>query len=176
LIAGVVERAAEVSEVSSIQPVAAVEEVAPVTSQLAIAPQERDAPEGAVRATSPKIQETGEGSGAALPRDAEDEDARILDLAQVPWASAFEVGDDAEEDEESAACHTLERGLVWASGAFDELILPTMSVSFLCTTTLFRFFHSSEVCTARLPCPGQTLAVSGQRRARTVNELHAGRA
>jgi hypothetical protein len=49
----------------------------------------------------------------------------------APWAAAFEAGDDAEDDEEAAACNTLERGLAWARCALDELILPATSVSFL---------------------------------------------
>lgn len=69
-----------------------------------------------------------------LLRDAEDGVAQILDLAQVPWAATFEVGDDAEEDEESAARHTLERGLMLVHRSFDKLILSATSVSFLCTT------------------------------------------
>jgi hypothetical protein len=51
-----------------------------------------------VRATSPEIQETGEGSGVAQPPDPEDGDVRILNLAHFSWATTFEVGDDAEED------------------------------------------------------------------------------
>jgi hypothetical protein len=46
-------------------------------------------------------------------------------------AASFKAGDDTEDDEEVAACNTLERGLEWAHRAFDELILPTTSVSFL---------------------------------------------
>jgi hypothetical protein len=48
--------------------------------------------------------------------------------------ATFEVGDDAEEDEESAARHTLERGLMLVHRSFDKLILSATSVSFLCTT------------------------------------------
>jgi hypothetical protein len=51
-----------------------------------------------------------------------------LELARTPWA--FGAGDDAEDDEEAAACNTLERGLAWARRKFDELILPATSVSF----------------------------------------------
>jgi hypothetical protein len=58
-------------------------------------------------------------------------EARILELACAPWVAAFEAGDDTEDDEEAAACNTLERGLSWAHHAFDELILPVTSVSFL---------------------------------------------
>jgi hypothetical protein len=84
-----------------------------------------------------------------LPRDSRDRgglrcgptagcrgcDARILDLTHLLWAAVFEVGDDAEVDEESAVCNTLECGLTWARRAFDELILPATSVSSLCTVT-----------------------------------------
>jgi hypothetical protein len=86
-IAGAVKSVAEVVEPSSVQPAVTVEEAAPAASQPTMAPQERDVPEGAMRATSPEIQETVEGSGAALSLDAEDGGAQILDLAQVPWAA-----------------------------------------------------------------------------------------
>jgi hypothetical protein len=43
----------------------------------------------------------------------------------------FRVRDESEDDEDIAACNTLERGLNWAWCAFDELILPATSVSFL---------------------------------------------
>jgi hypothetical protein len=36
-------------------------------------------------------------------------------------------------------CHTLECGLMWAHRAFDELILPAMTVSSLCITARLRF-------------------------------------
>jgi hypothetical protein len=99
-----------------------------------MAPQEHNTPKGVARASSQEIEEIGEGSGAALPRDTGGDDARVLDFAHVSWAASFEVGDDAEEDEESAVRHTFERGLTWAHRAFDELILPATSVRFLCTT------------------------------------------
>jgi hypothetical protein len=42
----------------------------------------------------------------------------------------FGLDADSEDDEEVAARHTLEHGMTWARRAFDELILPTTSVSF----------------------------------------------
>jgi hypothetical protein len=80
-IAGTDERAVEVAKSSCLQPAAFVEEVAPVMSHPPVVPRERDAPEGTARTIYPEIQETGEGSGAAQPRDAEDGGAQILDLA-----------------------------------------------------------------------------------------------
>jgi hypothetical protein len=109
---------------------AAVEEVL-VSSQLAAAPQERTAPEGTTRAAAPEIQETEEGMSAALFQGAASGEAQSLELACTPWVAAFEAGDDVEDDEEAAMCNTLERGLAWARLAFDELILPAKSVSFL---------------------------------------------
>jgi hypothetical protein len=47
-----------------------------------------------------------------LPRGVGGNEAQVLELARAPWAAAFEVGDDAEDDEEAASCNTLERGLV----------------------------------------------------------------
>jgi hypothetical protein len=58
-------------------------------------------------------------------------EAQVLELACAPWAATFEAGDDAEEDEETTTCNTLEHRLLWVRRAFDELILPTTSVSFL---------------------------------------------
>jgi hypothetical protein len=34
-------------------------------------------------------------------------EAQALELTCTPWAAAFEVGDDGEDDEEVAACNTL---------------------------------------------------------------------
>jgi hypothetical protein len=87
-----------------------------------------------VRAAPPEIQETGKGFGAAQPPEIEDGDARTLDLAHFSWAATFEAGDDVEEDEESAACNTLECGLSLARCVFDELILPATMVSSLDAT------------------------------------------
>jgi hypothetical protein len=120
---------------SSTQPAVTAEEEVPASSQPAMVPQERDALEGTTRAASPEIQEAGESSGAALPRDVGGSDARVLELARVPWAAAFEVSDVVEDDKEIATCNTLERGLAWARYAFDELILPTTSVSFFVRMT-----------------------------------------
>jgi hypothetical protein len=83
------------------------------------------------RAASPEIQEAEEGSGAGLSQGATSGEAQALELARTPWAAAFKVGNDAEEDEKAAACNTLEHGLEWVRRAFDELILPATSVSFL---------------------------------------------
>jgi hypothetical protein len=88
----------EATESSSLQPVTPINEAAPATIPPPAAPQEHDALGSAVRATSPEIQETGEGSGVAQPPDPEDGDVRILNLAHFSWETAFEVGDDAEED------------------------------------------------------------------------------
>jgi hypothetical protein len=66
-----------------------------------------------------------------LSRGATSGKAQALELARAPWVAAFEVGDNTKDDEEAAACNTLERGLACARPVFDELILPTTSVSFL---------------------------------------------
>jgi hypothetical protein len=89
-----------------------------------VAPQEHDAPEGATRAASPKIQEAEENSGATLSQGIGGGEAQPLELAYATWVASFEVGDIAEDDEEVAACNTLERGLAWECHTFDESILP----------------------------------------------------
>jgi hypothetical protein len=58
-------------------------------------------------------------------------DAQTLELACSSWATTTGLDADSENDEETAARHTLERGMNWAHLAFDELILPATSVSFL---------------------------------------------
>jgi hypothetical protein len=58
-------------------------------------------------------------------------EAQPLELTCSSWAATSEFDDDVEDDEEVAARNTLERGLNWARRAFDELILPATSVSFL---------------------------------------------
>jgi hypothetical protein len=58
-------------------------------------------------------------------------EVQSLDLACALWAATSGSGDDAEDNEEAAACNTLECGLNWARRAFDELILPVTSISFL---------------------------------------------
>jgi hypothetical protein len=82
-IVGAVEEVAGAAEPSSTQPAITAEEEAPALGQPAMAPQERDAPEGTTRDASPEIQESGESSGAALPRDVRGSDARVLELARV---------------------------------------------------------------------------------------------
>jgi hypothetical protein len=72
-----------------------------------------------------------------LSRGIGDGEAQVLELACAPWAAAFEAGDDAEDDEEAAACKTLERGLAWVRRSFDELIIPATSVSFVAWVTCF---------------------------------------
>jgi hypothetical protein len=85
---------AEAPESSSLQHATAVDESAPMVSPFLAAPQELDAFGSAVRATSPEIVETGEGSRAQLSEP--EDDARILDLAHFLWAAAFKAGDDAK--------------------------------------------------------------------------------
>jgi hypothetical protein len=91
----------------------------------------RVAPEYTTRATSPEIQEAEEGAGVALLRGAASGEAQTLKLACTSWAAPSRSGDDTEDDEEIAPLNTLERRLDWARHAFDELILPATSVSFL---------------------------------------------
>jgi hypothetical protein len=84
----------------------------------------------AARATTPEIQ-VAEETGASLSQGASGGVARTLELACTSWAATSGLDTDSEEDEEATTRHTLERGMTWARRAFDELILPTTSVSFL---------------------------------------------
>jgi hypothetical protein len=71
--------------------------------------------------------------------------ARISDLARFSWAATFEADASIDNDEECAAHRSLERGLLWARRAFDELILPTTMVSILnlvVYSCLFLFFRN----------------------------------
>jgi hypothetical protein len=121
--------AVEALESSFLRPAAPVDETAPAAIPSLPASQERDGLGSVAGATSPKIQVAGEGSGAAQPPKLEEGDARISDLALFSWVVAFEADVNADEDEESATCHSLERGLLWAHRVFDKLILPATTVS-----------------------------------------------
>jgi hypothetical protein len=82
------------------------------------------------RAAPPEIREAEE-IGASLSLGAAGGKARTLDLACASWAATSGHDANSEDDEEVVARHTLERGMTWARRAFDELILPATSVSFL---------------------------------------------
>jgi hypothetical protein len=87
-------------------------------------------PETVARATTPEIL-VAEETGASLSQGVAGCEARTLELACSSWAATTELDADSEDDKEAAVCHTLERGMTWARRAFDELILPATSVSFL---------------------------------------------
>jgi hypothetical protein len=89
-------------------------------------------------------------------------EGQTLELACTSWAATSEPGDDAEDDKEVAARSTLEHGLNWARRAFDELILPATSTSFLVSNSYLQFSGFSEKCPLSLSCPGQTLASFGR--------------
>jgi hypothetical protein len=92
--------------------------------------QESAAPEMMTRAASLVIQEAEE-MGASLSQGAVGGEARTLELVCTSWVASSGLDVDSEDDEEAAACNTLERGMTWARRAFDELILSATSVSFL---------------------------------------------
>jgi hypothetical protein len=81
-------------------------------------------------ATTPEIQ-VDEETGASLSQGRACGEARTLELACTSWAATAGLDADSEDDEEAATRHTLELGMTWACRAFDELILPATSVSFL---------------------------------------------
>jgi hypothetical protein len=79
---------------------------------------------------APEIREAEE-TGASLSQGAAGGEAQTLDLTCTSWVVTSGLEADSEDDEEIVAHRTLERGLIWARRAFDELILPATSVSFL---------------------------------------------
>jgi hypothetical protein len=101
-----------------------------VLDEPAAATQELAASEMVTRAASPEIQEAEE-TRTSLSQGVVGGKAQTLELACTSWAATSGLGVDSEDDEEVAARNTLERGLTWARHAFDELILPATSVSFL---------------------------------------------
>jgi hypothetical protein len=117
------------------RPVAAGADEVRALDEPATAVEERAAPKGSARAASPEIQEVEE-TGASLSQAAGSGEAWALELACTPWAAIFGSGNDSEE---VAARNTLERGLNWEHRAFDVLILPTTSVSFLIQRLSSRF-------------------------------------
>jgi hypothetical protein len=112
-------------------------------------------PETVARATTPEIQ-VAEETEAPLSRGAAGGDARTLELACFSWATTNRLNTDSKDDEEAAARHTLECGMTWACRAFDELILPTTSVSFL----VQGFFFDSAISSSFTSCFG---SVGGRR-------------
>jgi hypothetical protein len=143
LAAVVVSTAADASESSSLRPASPVDKAVPAASPTLSASQEHDVLGSAAGVASPEIQEAGEGSGTGLLSELEEGGAQISNLARFSWATAFEADTSVEEDEESAARCSLERGLLWAHRTFDELILPATTLSLLDAVVyscLFLFF------------------------------------
>jgi hypothetical protein len=101
-----------------------------VPNELTTVVQESTAPETMTGATSLEIREAEE-IGASLSQDAVGGVAQTLELMCTSWAANSRLDVDSEDDEEAAARNTQERGMTWARRAFDELILPATSVSFL---------------------------------------------
>jgi hypothetical protein len=92
--------------------------------------QEPASPETMTRAASPEFREDKE-IGPSLSQGTAGGEARTLDLTCTSWAATFGLDADSEDNEEVTTRHTLECGMTWACHAFDELILPATSVSFL---------------------------------------------
>jgi hypothetical protein len=130
--------------------------------------------ETATRATSPEIQEVEE-AGASLSQGAAGNEAHTLELARALWVASSGLGIDSEDDEEVAACNTLERRMTWARCAFNELILPTTTVSFLVRGVASQSRGLLGLRHLPSSCRLQVLESSGRRRVREVRELHAER-
>jgi hypothetical protein len=96
----------------------------------AIVAQESAVPETVDRVTTPEIQ-VAEETEVSLSQGAVRGETRTLELACTSWAVTSGLDANSEDDEKAAARHTLEHGMTWAHRAFDELILPATSVSFL---------------------------------------------
>jgi hypothetical protein len=73
------------------------------------------------------------GAHRVVPRRARPGVVPLASDVSAGWNDVgVEVLDtDSEDDEEDTTRHTLDRGMTWARRAFDELILPATSVSFL---------------------------------------------
>jgi hypothetical protein len=82
---------------------------------------------------------------------------------------------DSEDDEEVAARHTLECGMTWARRAFDELILPATSVSFLAKDYLLEPAVISGYASHLVLVGCRPSSLQVWRRARKVRKLHAER-
>jgi hypothetical protein len=106
-------------------------------------------PETVSRAITPEIQ-VAEETEVSLSQGAAGSDARTLELARSSWATTNGRDADFEDDEEAAVHHTMERGMTWARWAFDELILPSTSVSFL----VQGFFFDSAIFSIFTSCSG----------------------
>jgi hypothetical protein len=65
------------------------------------------------RAITPEIQ-VAEETGASLSQGTAGGHARTLELACSSWATTTGMDADSEDDKETAARHTLERGMTWA--------------------------------------------------------------
>jgi hypothetical protein len=112
------------------------------------------------RAITPEIQ-VAEETRASLSQGAVGDDAWTLELACSLWATTTKLDTDSEDDEEAAVCHTLERGMTWARWAFDELILPATSVSFLVKDSFLdsAIFSSFTSCSGSVGCRRSSLCV-----------------
>jgi hypothetical protein len=101
-----------------------------VLDEPAAVAQESAVPAMVAGATTPEIR-VAEETGASLSQSAAGGEAQTLGLARTSWTATSGLDADSEDDEEAAVRHTLERGMTWARRAFDELILPATSMSFL---------------------------------------------
>jgi hypothetical protein len=135
--------------------------------------QELAVPETMTRATTPEIQEAEE-TEASLSQGAMGGEARTLELACTSWATTSGIEIDSEGDEEAVTRHTLERGMTWARRAFDELILPTTSVSSLVKILFdFAIFSSYASHSGFVGCRPSSLQV-GDVPARCANFAQSG--
>jgi hypothetical protein len=130
-------------------------------------------PESMARAITPDIQ-VAEEMGVTLSQGAASGDARTLELACSSWATTTELDANSEDDEEAAVRHTLERGMTWAHRAFDMLILPATSVSFLVRGFFFDSvtFSSFTSCSGSVGCRRSSLRV-GSMLARCTNSVRS---
>jgi hypothetical protein len=149
-------------------PVAAEAEVveARALDKSAAVAQESAVPETVARDTTPEIQ-VAEETEASLSQGAAGGETRTLELACTSWVATSGHAD-SEDEEEAATCHTLECGMTWARRAFDELILPTTSVSYLVK-------DSSLIPRSSRATPVIPVLLAVDPRVREVRQLHAER-
>jgi hypothetical protein len=144
-----------------------------VPGEPAAVAQESAVPEMVARATTPEIQ-VAEETGVSHSQGAAGGEAQTLELVCTLWSATSGLDANSEDNEKAAARHTLERGMTWARRAFDELIPPATSVSFLVKDFFDSAIFSSYVSySSSIRCRPSSLPI-GDAPARFTNSARSG--